>query len=315
MRQDQPRSKTAPDEGNCPVLVLGTAAFGQPYGLGQAGQAGGLSPEALDRLLDHAHARGVAALDTARSYGASERIIGAWMAKNSKYFNIFSKCTKLGSLSDAEAGRQVAEDVSQSLALLETEQLGMFLTHHPADILRPAIADALREQQRTGRIAGFGVSLYSPAEAEQALAVEGISAIQAPVSILNQSFLTSPVLARARQAGIRVFVRNVYAQGLLFLDPDRLPLEVPATAQRLRDLRRMAAETGHDLSVLALTPLAVRTDIAGVVVGCDTPEQLDHMVDAITTQRPAPEILQRVLDICAGIPAHEIDPRQWRRKA
>lgn len=314
MRQDRPRPEIAPDKEKRPILVLGTASFGQPYGLGQAGQGSGLSPEAIDRLLDHAHTRGVAALDTARGYGPSEQIIGAWMAKKSIFFNIFSKCSKLGGLSDAEAAQQVALDVSRSLALLGTGQLGMLLTHHPADILRPAIADALREQQHAGRIAGFGVSLYSTAEAEQALAVEGISAIQAPVSILNQSFLTSPVLARARQAGIRVFVRNIYAQGLLFLDPDRLPLDVPTIAQRLRDLRRVAAETGHDLSVLALAPLAAQADVAGLVVGCDTPEQLDRMVDAVTTQRPAPEILQRVLQICAGIPAHETDPRQWRRK-
>lgn len=314
MRQDRPRPETAPDKENSPVLVLGTAAFGQPYGLGHAGEANGLPPEAIDRLLDHAHARGVAALDTARGYGASEQIIGTWAEKNNKYFNIFSKCSKLGGLSDAEAARQVDRDVSQSLTLLRTGQLGLLLTHHPADLLRPAVAEALREQERLGRIAGFGASLYSTAEAEQTLAVAGVSAIQAPISILNQSFLISPVLARARQAGVRVFARNLYAQGLLFLDPDRLPLEVPATAWRLRELRGLAADTGHDLSVLALAPLAACDGIAGLVVGCDTPAQIDRMVEAVITQRPAPDVLQRVLQICADIPADETDPRQWRRR-
>lgn len=55
-------------------LALGTVQFGLEYGINN--QAGQVSPEAIARILSECRLHGVDTLDTARTYGTSEAVLG-----------------------------------------------------------------------------------------------------------------------------------------------------------------------------------------------------------------------------------------------
>ena len=77
-----------------PKLALGTVQFGLDYGI--ANDAGVCTPEEAAAILDSARLAGIDLLDTAGSYGSSERIIGRNL-RNDDHFRIV---TKVSSFSD-----------------------------------------------------------------------------------------------------------------------------------------------------------------------------------------------------------------------
>jgi len=98
-------------------LILGTANFGNKYGI-----SGGLSKTESHKILDAAWEMGIIWLDTARSYGGSEEIIG----KHNKPWRVISK-------------GDTPEDYWVSVHLLQLK-LRLYLNHHgrslPSEICR-----------------------------------------------------------------------------------------------------------------------------------------------------------------------------------
>ncbi len=70
-------------------IALGTVQFGMKYGV--ANRFGQPSKETVFDILRLAHIEGVDTLDTAYAYGTSEEIIGEFISRFGKGFNIISK--------------------------------------------------------------------------------------------------------------------------------------------------------------------------------------------------------------------------------
>jgi aryl-alcohol dehydrogenase-like predicted oxidoreductase len=148
-------------------LCYGTNMFGTVLG-----------QERANELLDTFVAAGGNFIDTARSYGdwvpnvpkgASERTIGAWLARRSREGLVIA--TK-GAFFDLRAGnwaprvnpQGIATDINESLEHLQLDHIDLWWLHadDPAQPVEPII-DALISQQQSGRIRYFGASNWSVA--------------------------------------------------------------------------------------------------------------------------------------------------------
>jgi aryl-alcohol dehydrogenase-like predicted oxidoreductase len=142
-------------------LALGTAQFGQPYGV--ANTCGQLAPHAVAAILELAAGQGVDTLDTAIAYGGSEAALGA---AGVSAWRVISKLPALpGGTGDITGW--VREQVQGSLARLRVTQLDGLLLHRPADLLGPygaSLRDSLAGLKAAGLIAAAGVSIYDPRE-------------------------------------------------------------------------------------------------------------------------------------------------------
>ena len=263
------------------AMSLGTVQLGTNYGI--ANQEG--KPDRLRsfEILSTALKAGINAIDTARLYGDSEEVLGEFFKVNPEFKKNIFITTKLSS--GLPAG-STTRDLEKAMTLsLETslEKLGLakincLLLHNAADmkIHGPFIADTLCNFIKQGLTDLVGVSVYHPEEADFLLENQVYQAVQLPVNILDQRFIKSGVLDRLHKRGIKVFVRSVFFQGLLLLDPETIkdPVLIQFAVPHLLTLRQLSEKAGMSIARFALSFLQVIPGITSLVLGADNPGQV-----------------------------------------
>lgn len=293
-----------------PLLCLGTVQTGMAYGLAGAGQP---DDAAVTALFDAALAAGIHSFDTARAYGLAEARLGTWLKmRGPADCEVITKFPKLAGLDDAAAASFIRSVCTDSRQLLGRACLDGLLGHNGTDLQRPAVAETLRALRNEGQIAAFGASVYDPVDADAALEVHGLGLLQVPLGLLDHRFPDSGVLARAKARGVRVYARSLYTQGLLFLDPGKLPPHLAAAAPILKDLRQIAVESGFSLTALALGYAAGLPSVHALVIGCDSAAQAQEAAKIVQAGLPPETVLRRAVTVARELPAGISDPRTWK---
>ncbi len=281
-------------------LILGTAQFGNAYGATNA--IGRLGDSDVAELLGMARAAGIRTLDTAADYGDSQERLGRLAPAGNRYITKFS----LGE------GRPAAEWLyDRSRRMLGVESLQGVLFHRLSDLHDPRCAetvDLLREGRAAGVIDRIGVSIYDAADLELALSVfPDLDLLQLPANILDRRLLDDAGVAALAARGVLLHVRSAFLQGILLADPDTLAPFFQALAPVLRELRRVALESGVTLAGLLLRYLRDHPLVGGVVVGATTRAELAEITAewSAAVVVPLPEV--------DDLPAKLLDPRLWPR--
>ena len=248
--------------------MLGTAQLGMNYGI--ANRAGRPDPARADALLARAWREGVAALDTARAYGDSEHVVGAFLAAHPECR--FGVVTKLSPEDADEPDRAVAESIER----LQGRVMAVLL--HDAAMLERwdgVLGATLRRAVADGRITAAGASVYTPSEFARALDVDGIDIIQAPFNIFDRGLLDEGLFDRAARRGKRVHLRSVFLQGMLLMDEP--PAFAAIAVKRWHALCERHGRTPREVALL----FAAQTTDATLVIGCDSEEQLAANMNAL----------------------------------
>ena len=303
-------------------LVLGTAQLGMAYGIARS-----TSPNETEslKMLRRAISEGISYLDTSRAYGKSEALIGKLMSKG--WDGRARIVTKLSPLDDVAKGASPSEAAARAeISLLQScvalggqGSLDTVLLHR-ADHLHTwngAVWDTLRRWRDNGRIRKLGVSIQSPAELDLVLKDDDVDHVQLPCNIIDHRWETAIDQIRKvrRTRGLAVHVRSVLMQGLLSsADPNlwrRAHVEDPQTVTEW--LSQQAAAFGHD-SVVSLCLAWARgldwTD--GVVVGCDSLDQLNDTVRLFNKPALSQEEIKAVAVARPHLSTRSLDPAQWR---
>ena len=256
-------------------LLLGTVQFGVVYGL--VNRTGKPPFQAIVGMLATAFENEVNAFDTARFYGDSETVLGKALGELGLKDQAFLS-TKVRSLEgqiDAKidsVDRAIEESVTESARQLGLDTIPLVLFHNPHDL---PYLDGLLAQKAKGRCAYVGVSLYTPEQALAALATPGVDAIQLPTNILDRRFTRSGVFDEARRCGVAIFVRSVYLKGLLVIPEEEIHPGLASVLPVRRQFEEIAAELGISLPELALRFVYSVPQVSGVLVGMETPAQLE----------------------------------------
>jgi aryl-alcohol dehydrogenase-like predicted oxidoreductase len=266
------------------MLALGLAALGRPgyITLGHAADLGDRDAGAMEkhchRVLDAAWRAGIRWFDVARSYGRAEDFLASWLAARSIAPAEVTVSSKWGYRYTANWQVVAAhhEIKDHSLAALDHQlpesrarlgaYLGIYQVHSAtldSGILDDArVLDRLHELRDTGLAIGLSVSGPRQRETiERALAVTPLwSTVQATWNLLERA--AEPALRAARQAGMRVLIKEALANG-------RLAREPPGA------LRDEAARLGVTCDALALAAALAQPYADVVLSGAATPAQLD----------------------------------------
>jgi aryl-alcohol dehydrogenase-like predicted oxidoreductase len=281
------------------VVGLGTWQLGADWGDVDADAALGTLAAARDS--------GVSFFDTADVYGdgRSERFCGALRASHPDIF----VATKMGRRVDQEPENYNRDNFlawnDRSRENLGMETLDLVQLHCPPD---PVFADdevfsALDEMVAARRIAAYGVSVETCAQALAAIARPGVATVQ----IILNCFRLKPleeVLPAAREAGVGIIVRVPLASGLLsgrydestqFGTEDHrnynrrgeafdvgetfagVPFEVGV--QAARELQSLL-DPGMTLAQFALRWVIDQPGVSTVIPGARSPEQATQNVSA-----------------------------------
>ncbi len=294
---------------NLSKMTLGTVQLGLNYGI--ANNDGKPSQEKSFAILNAALENGINCLDTARGYGDSEEVIGAFLKTyKGQRPAIVTKIPKLQGDSPKELEKFTTEAMEKSLAALGVNKVDAVMLHGADDPKKygSACADAMKSLITNGYTDKVGVSIYTSEDIQNMLKYDIFSLTQVPMSIFDQRLIIDGSIKKLAERDYTVFVRSVFLQGLFFLNPDEMtdPILVEHVAPRLRLLNKIAEEENMSIAQLAIAFIRDLEGVTSLVLGADTPEQVLTNVACFDTIPLSAETLEKLKKEFVGIDIPEI---------
>ena len=291
------------------ALGLGTVQFGCDYGI--ANTSGQVSYEEVERILGRAATLGIKVLDTAALYGLSEQTLGTVLGPEHP-FHIVTKTCKVAAdnVTDDDAVKLV-RTFERSLNRMNQDSIYGLLIHDANDLLKPGgarLVKVLHQLKSDGRVTKVGVSVYTPQQIDEVLALFTPDLIQVPLNVLDQRLVSGGHLERLRRSGVEVHARSVFLQGLLLMDPQ--------TVDTYFEPMRIRLENYHnDMTAIGSTPLQgalqfalSRTEVDTVLVGVCSRRELEEIRSAVIH----PTSTEIDFSRWAVNDPRFVDPSQWR---
>lgn len=199
-------------------LCLGTVQFGMKYGVNNVINRQPTWEESF-AMLDYAIENGIETIDTARAYGEAELILGEYFRnrRNSSKVKIISKLRPNVIEDGCDVYGKVREELEDSLRRIGIEKLHGYLLHTPEYIYQSEILKSLQKLKEEGLVDNIGISIYDLKEGYAAIDTGIVDYIQLPYSILDQRGIKSGFIQKAKDAGITIFTRSAFLQGLFMM--------------------------------------------------------------------------------------------------
>jgi aryl-alcohol dehydrogenase-like predicted oxidoreductase len=301
-------------------FVFGTAQLGMDYG--RVNFAGKPTEHVALEMLRYVVAHGVSALDTARAYGEAERLIGesltgTWQSQT----HVITKLDLSNideEASESEVRKSVDASVDASCRALRTEKLDTLLLHDwvHRHTWRGAAWQRVREHQVEGKISLLGASVYYPHEALAALADPEIQHLQIPMNILDWRWRDFGRAVNQR-SDVVVHARSALLQGVLAHPPEIWPVVRDFNnAECAKKLRGLTNKFGRkSVADLCLAYVRSLRWITGVVVGCDTLQQLEENLQLFSRPELSAEEIHELEHALPKAPEELLNPAKWKQKA
>ncbi|NUP48272.1 MAG: aldo/keto reductase [Catenulispora sp.] len=312
------------------VVGLGAWQLGADWGKVDEKDAQAVLAAAVDE--------GVSFIDTADVYGdgRSEQLIGRFLKSHAS--DGITVATKMGRRVPQDPAEYTLENfrawTDRSRANLGVDRLDLVQLHCPPTAVYSddAVFDALDTLVAEERIAAYGVSVETRAEALTAIARPGVASVQLILNMLRLGPLEE-VLPAARKAGVGIIARVPLASGLLSGRYDAHTTFAPddhRTYNRhgeafdvgetfsgvpydvgLQAVRRLAPLTpdGASMAQFALRWIIDQPGVSVVIPGARSPEQARANADAAGLAPLTPPILSAVRDVYEDLIAAEVADR------
>lgn len=256
-------------------LCLGTVQFGMKYGVNNT--LGQPSWEDSFKMLDTAIEQGINVIDTARAYGEAEEILGKYFEtqKNQDKVRIISKLRpNVINPNEKDAEGIVRKELEDSLNRMHLQSLDGYLLHTPEYIYRQDILKGLGKVKEEGLVKHIGVSIYDIAEGEEAVKTGVVDYIQLPYSILDQRGVKTGFIEKAKKAGITIYTRSAFLQGLFMMPPEKVPKHLARALPYLNTFEALLEKYQIGRVEALLHFVKQEPGIDYLVFGVDTKEQL-----------------------------------------
>jgi aryl-alcohol dehydrogenase-like predicted oxidoreductase len=263
---------------NLNKLVIGTAQFGQDYGITNI--RGKVSADEVLKILSKARFHGIKTLDTARTYGNSENILGK------AGIDDFDIITKLPSF---ESGLSSIEDfcdgsLKNSLLNLQIPSIDTVLLHRPEELLGangPLIYRSLAGLRDKGLVRRIGISIYSPEILANIISKYPVDVVQAPLNVFDRRMISSGWLRKLIDRNIRFIARSVFLQGILLANPMDLPVYFHKWNMHFKKWKNFLQENSLSALEASLQFVVQVPEVDKVVVGVESEIQFSQIVRAM----------------------------------
>ncbi len=262
----------------------------------------------LDRAIEH----GITLFDTAEAYGqgASERVLGQWMADR----GVRDQIVLASKVSGVLTRDRVVSSAEESLRRLRVEQLDLFQLHvwDDATPLDESLA-ALDQLVTSGKVRFIGCSNWKAWQLAKSLllsqssGLQQVRSVQPPYNLVQREIETD-LLPLCWDQGIGVISYSPLAAGFLTgkygrgehipqgtrfdVMPGHQPLYFHDAGYAALDrLERVSAQTGEPQLRLALAWVLQQPQISSVLIGARSPAHVDQAFDAAQLKL-TPDVLQ-----------------------
>ncbi|SNS56104.1 Predicted oxidoreductase [Ekhidna lutea] len=191
-------------------IALGAVQFGLNYGISNKN---GVTPiNEVGKILEFAKKSRISVIDTAYSYGDSEKNLGEF---DLEQFKIVSKFPET-------EGVPIFQFFNESCKRLNVSSLYGYIAHNGNILINNVKAwDELKELKNGGKVEKIGYSLYKPRELEILLDLGMIpDLIQVPFNLLDRRF--EEYFDELKKMGCEIHSRSTFLQGIFFLSLENL---------------------------------------------------------------------------------------------
>ena len=261
-------------------IALGSVQFGIPYGV--SNNEGKTSKKQALSILNFAQKKGIRTIDTAPSYGDSERVLGKLF--EGEEWDITTKTLPFNSKSiNEEQIEQLRSVFRESLVSLHKKSIYGLLVHSCNDLLKPGGEKIFREMERLreiGMVKKIGVSAYSSKQIAAILGKFNIDIIQLPINIFDQHLFVDGWLEKLKNKNVEIHARSTFLQGLLLMPRTTIPTYFLPIKEKIELFSKSAQELSLSKLELALGYVMGINEIDKIVVGVNTIEQLREIIEA-----------------------------------
>jgi aryl-alcohol dehydrogenase-like predicted oxidoreductase len=289
-------------------LILGCAQFGMAYGV--ANKSGSyVDNNELASILNKANLSGITVLDTASSYGSSEKRLGRLIAGR---FNVITKIPSAPGTCKDIFGWTISE-IEKSIKKLNVVSLEAVLIHNSAELFSTnggKIYGALNFSQKNGLLKKIGISVYSPEEFLRVNGVYDFNIVQAPINIFDRRIIGSSYLNIMHQKKIELHARSIFLQGLLLMEIKNLPNYFMPWMDYFKKWRIWLNDTQLTPLNACLRFVHKLPRLEKMVIGVQGSSQIDQIIsemENLNGNMIIPKFIDNEEDNL-GL----IDPRQWK---
>jgi aryl-alcohol dehydrogenase-like predicted oxidoreductase len=137
--------------------------------------------------------------------------------------------------------------------------------------------------------------------------------IQVKFNILDNELTKIKFFELAKEKNKQVFVRSVFLQGVLLTNDSNLPTHLIELSPRLKELDEIANRFGLKRIDVALYYVLQNQYIDGMVVGFDSVEQFQEILDSIKRLKPNTLLTKQLNLLTTPFNKNYIDPRTWAK--
>tara|TARA_B100000029_G_scaffold496114_1_gene561990 strand:+ start:614 stop:1441 length:828 start_codon:yes stop_codon:yes gene_type:complete len=256
------------------------------YGI--SNRNGQINENQISKILDFAWENGIDTLDTAKTYGSSEKSNGNYIKKNpDKSWKIITK------INDE---KNIVSQINDSIKKL-TIRPTLMMAHSAELFLDNNFQKELCNAIDKKIVKKGGVSLYNENELNQVLNTDfKPDVIQLPMNILDTRLYRKGILTLLYKKGIEIHVRSAFLQGLFYINESKLKNHFSDVIPYIKKLKSIAAEAQLTLAEFSLLWLVSLNEVSKVIIGVDNVKQLKtHLM--IINKKLNPSLFEQALSI------------------
>ena len=209
-------------------IAIGTAQLGLKYGI--TNPSFKMSKICFEKILNLSLKKKINLIDTAQSYGESEKIIGDFLFKK-KYknkFNVITKISNLRKIKRQYLRGEIYKKIKESLNNLRIQKLYGVLLHDAKDLRskkNEIIINTLLGLKKKRLIKKIGISCYNIRDIDYICSKYNVDIIQFPFNVFDQRLLDKKILNNLKKKKIEIHIRSIFLQGLLLLSFNKISIK------------------------------------------------------------------------------------------
>ena len=171
--------------------------------------------------------------------------------------------------------------------------------------------EVFQELKESGDIRFSGISAYSHHDYGK-IAASGFDAVQIPLNIFDWTQIENGGMKKLEEAGMMIFVRSVYLQGLIFQEPDKLDPRMEFCRETLEKFRKLCRKYQMSPAALALSYALSLPGVTSLVLGSETVAQVEQNV-ALVEELPvlSEEQMEEIRENFLHTDSRVINPGLW----
>lgn len=294
-------------------LCLGTVQFGMNYGINNQIRRQPTQEESFE-MIEYALQNGIRCIDTASAYGTAELVLGAYIEQNDipKDVSLISKLRpNVVEEGEKDVCGVVRRECEDTLQRLHIDKLNGYLLHTPDYIYQKEIVDGMVRLKEEGLVENIGVSIYDIKEGEYALQTGVVDYIQLPYSILDQRGMRTGFIPKAKNAGIKIFTRSAFLQGLILMDKAKIPEHLSEAVPMIEKYESLVQKYEEDEVRSLIHFVADEADIDYLVFGVEEKQQLEQNIKKFHEKKMPEELMKEIKKEITNLEQNIIFPSLW----